>query len=273
LNLSKIRALCLPIAPIAEQRQIVEAIEEQFSRLDAAEASLSRAGANLRRFRAALINKALAQDWPLVELDEVIKSLKNGVFVSRPSKSPPGVPIFRISAVRPMRLDLTDVRYAPALQADVDDYFVRPGDLLFTRYSGNPTFVGACAVVPEGVAPTLHPDKLIRVVVDEERAIPEFVAMSLNHGNARKNIEGRLKTTAGQVGIAGSQLRSVPFALPPLDVQQNVLADMSHKLSICDSQMKMIDREQEGSRRLRRALLDAASSGKLAARAENGSTS
>jgi len=41
-----------PLAPLPEQQRIVAAIEEQFTRLDAAVAALKRVQANLKRYRA-----------------------------------------------------------------------------------------------------------------------------------------------------------------------------------------------------------------------------
>jgi type I restriction enzyme S subunit len=58
MNLGAIKSIPLPIAPLVEQRRIVAAIEEQFTRLDAAVASLQRARANLRRYRAAVLATA-----------------------------------------------------------------------------------------------------------------------------------------------------------------------------------------------------------------------
>jgi len=48
----------IPVPPIAEQQRIVAAIEEQFTRLDAAVAGLKRTQANLRRYRAAVLAAA-----------------------------------------------------------------------------------------------------------------------------------------------------------------------------------------------------------------------
>lgn len=62
--------------------------------------------------------------------------------MSRPAAEPPGTPIFRISAVRPLALDVNDVRFADIEPAKANGYFVED-DLLFTRYSGNPDYVGA----------------------------------------------------------------------------------------------------------------------------------
>ena len=48
-----------PLPPLAEQRRIVAAIEEQFTRLDAGVAALKRAQAALKRYRAAVLKAAV----------------------------------------------------------------------------------------------------------------------------------------------------------------------------------------------------------------------
>jgi type I restriction enzyme, S subunit len=53
------RLLPVPIAPLNEQRRIVANIEELFSDLDAAVAALTRAKANLKRYRAAVLKAAV----------------------------------------------------------------------------------------------------------------------------------------------------------------------------------------------------------------------
>src|SRR5207247_6763923 len=58
LSLSIVRDTLLPLAPLPEQHRIVAEIEKQFSRLDAAVAALKRAQANLRRYRAAVLQAA-----------------------------------------------------------------------------------------------------------------------------------------------------------------------------------------------------------------------
>jgi type I restriction enzyme S subunit len=67
LNLAEIRGIWLPLAPLPEQHRIVEKIEELFSDLDAGVASLERAKANLKRYRASVLKSAvegrLTEDW------------------------------------------------------------------------------------------------------------------------------------------------------------------------------------------------------------------
>lgn len=178
---------------------------------------------------------ALPPGWTWATLGGLAESVRNGVFVSRPATSPPGMRILRISSVRPNALDHEDVRYASPEPARAEEYVVEQGDLLFTRYSGNPAYVGVCAVVGPMPAPTLHPDKLIRVVVDKRLVNPRFVQYAVNGGFSRRQVERRLKTTAGQVGVAGSQLRTVPIPVAPRREQERILAAIDEYLPRLDA--------------------------------------
>lgn len=60
----------IPIAPLTEQHRIVAEIEKQFTRLDAAVASLRRVQANLKRYRAAVFKAAC--EGRLVETDAAL---------------------------------------------------------------------------------------------------------------------------------------------------------------------------------------------------------
>ncbi len=57
----------IPVPPLAEQRRIVEKLEELFSQLDAGVAALERVRANLKRYRASVLKAAvegrLTEEW------------------------------------------------------------------------------------------------------------------------------------------------------------------------------------------------------------------
>ncbi len=67
ISLTTIYETPLYVAPLAEQRRIVAAIEQQFTRLDAGVAALKRAQIALKRYRAAVLKAAvegsLTADW------------------------------------------------------------------------------------------------------------------------------------------------------------------------------------------------------------------
>lgn len=67
VNASKLAAFTIPIVPLSAQQRVVAEIEKQFSHLDEALASLKRAQANLKRYKAAVLKAAvegkLTEQW------------------------------------------------------------------------------------------------------------------------------------------------------------------------------------------------------------------
>jgi type I restriction enzyme, S subunit len=59
INQRQLRSFVVPLPPLVEQERIVAAIEEQFSRLDAAVAALERVQQHLMRMRAAVLQAAV----------------------------------------------------------------------------------------------------------------------------------------------------------------------------------------------------------------------
>jgi type I restriction enzyme S subunit len=205
----------------------------------------------------------LPDGWVEACLDELAESVRNGVFVSRPADAPPGEPILRISAVRPMRLDLSDIRYARQLPDNSETARLAAGDLLFTRYSGTRDFVGACAVVGEEGVGLLHPDKLIRVVPNGAIASPRYLAAFSSSPLGRQWLEGAMKTTAGQTGLAGSDLRRLPVAVAPRAEQERIVAAIEEAFSKLDAGEAGLRTVRQRLKRMRDAILTAAVTGRL----------
>lgn len=299
LGRSDLESTLLTVPPLAEQERIITTIDEAFSKLDAGEAGLRTVRQLLKRMRDAILTAAVTgrlvpQDptdtpaaklladlgvealevkgaavlppgWVWGRLGDLSLTVRNGVFVSRPAEAPPGVPILRIGAVRPLTLDWSDVRYAPV---DINDPTIArgllaEGDLLFTRYNGNPAFVGACALAGRVPGPVLHPDKLIRVAIDRRAAEPAFVAIAASTGWSRAFISAATKTTAGQAGISGGELKQVPVPLAPLSEQVRIVAEVERQLSFVDACDRAVDVGLSRSTGLRRSVLKAAFEGRL----------
>lgn len=335
VEFAALRAFELPIAPLPEQERIVEAIEEQLSRLDAAVVSLERVQKKLKAYRASVLKAAvegrlvpteaevarkegrdyepasvllrriladrrrrwedtelarltmagkppkdnawkaryvepaapdtsrlpeLPEGWCWASLEQLSGLIRNGQPMA--PREPSGVRILRISAVRPLRLDLDDVRHLPGRPEDYAEDLIEAGDLLFTRYNGSTELVGVCALVGEVGQPTVHPDKLIKV-----RLIPGnvggFVAAVACTGESRAFIRSRTRTTAGQAGISGGDLRAVPVPLAPLAEQRRIEEVVDATLSHAEVARESAHVELRRISRLRQSILKWAFEGKL----------
>jgi type I restriction enzyme, S subunit len=265
LSVTKLKRIMLPVPALVEQRRIVDLLEDTLSRLDAAEVYLDAAlrRAEMLRWRsvAEAVSRAGGHE---VRLGD-IASVRNGIFVSRPGSEPNGVPILRIGAVRSLTLDLSELRYSERTEEDLReaDGLAQPGDLLFTRYNGNPRFVGACVAVPEDAPVLTYPDKLIRVRVTDDAATSEFVALACSVGAARTEIQASVRTTAGQAGIAGRDLKNVTLKVPDLEAQRTAIVVAGEARIATDRLSRELDLARRRAVALRRSLLSAAFSGRL----------
>jgi type I restriction enzyme S subunit len=201
----------------------------------------------------------LPEGWVWTMVDQLLMSLRNGVS-KKPEDSAPGIPILRISAVRALELDTNDSRfYRPQATERIDDYKLEVGDVLFVRYNGTKELVGVCALVNAVSGALLYPDKLIRGrVVREHQVLPSYFAIAANVGKSRQHIDELIKTTAGQQGIAGGEIKQMPLPLPPHTEQQRIVAEVDHCLSIQRELETQVDDNLTRIQRMRQSLLERA---------------
>jgi type I restriction enzyme S subunit len=163
-----------------------------------------------------------------------------------------------------MSVSFVDLRYLPEVDiAKVLTYQLQEGDLLFTRYNGNLNLVGACGLVRRIGRTVLYPDKLIRARVTAGSILPGYLEIFFATEIARRFIERRAKTTAGQYGIAGGELKQAPVSLPPLLEQHRIVAEVERRLSVVAALEASVSAALARARRLRQAVLKQAFEGRL----------
>lgn len=190
---------------------------------------------------------SLPAGWRRTTLGETATLIRNGLFASRPTDDESGTRILRISAVRHGRIDWTDSKFVQGLTVDqIGKYALREGDLLFTRYNGSRALVGISGLVSQVAEPVIYPDKLIRVGLPAD-IDPRFINLQMESPSARAHIEGRIKTTAGQSGISGADLRSTPLLLPSFEEQRRIV-------DLVEDHLSRLDAAQEGLGRASRHL-------------------
>lgn len=152
VSLGRFRRLVLPLAPPAEQRLIVDAIEEQFSRLDDAEASLRRSSQKLPQYHRASLQSMLGSfDGTTGEpIAELLSVNIGGVWGSVPGSDEVDVSVFRVTEFKEHgRLDPTTAAVRSVTKRQFESRQLESGDLLLEKSGGGPTKpVGRVARVP-----------------------------------------------------------------------------------------------------------------------------
>lgn len=200
----------------------------------------------------------LPNGWGVVKFENICDLVRNGISTKPEGES--GTKIFRISAVRAFQLNLDDYRFINS--DDVGDFVLNNGDLLFTRYNGTRNFVGVCAEFKSNEI-YVYPDKLIRAVVNSTEINNTFLMYGFNTSISREFIESRIRTTAGQSGISGSDIKAIPVIICSLAEQTQIVAILESKLTACDQLAAELAKQLKQAELLKQAVLKAAFSGSL----------
>ncbi|WP_434928645.1 restriction endonuclease subunit S [Shewanella sp. HL-SH2] len=235
ISAKSLEEFIVPIAPLNEQIRIADKLDSILAKVDQAQARLEKIPHILKRFRQSVLAAAtsgkLTREWrEQKKLDisfrdyifnDLLVELRNGL--SAKPNDDTGTPILRISSVRSMAVNQDDIRYLEITESDFNKYKLEVGDLLFTRYNGSLDFVGVCGLIDRLSHTNLvYPDKLIRARVNN-LAIPEYIEILFSSPQMRAQVTGCVKTTSGQKGISGKDLKEQELRLPSIDEQKAIV--------------------------------------------------
>ena len=85
--------------------------------------------------------------------------------------------------------------------------------------------------------------------------LPDLVIITASIGRGRDFIESKIRTTAGQSGVSGSDIKAIPLALPSLDEQRQIVSETGRQLSFVRRVEHEVDAGLKRAHVLRRAVL------------------
>jgi type I restriction enzyme S subunit len=292
----QVRDHVIPVAPVAEQQRIVEALESHHSRLDAGTADLNSAAERARQLMHALATRtgsgsapaeqqgatssvttdvsALARrspltplirapaGWRVATLGELAVRIEYGSSVKAgPRAAADDVAIIRMGNIQNGEIDWNKLKYLPGSHPDTSRLRLHDGDLLFNR-TNSAELVGKCAVYRNPSTPATFASYLIRCRFGSD-VVPEWVALVLNSSLGRAFMMRVASQQVGQANVNGTKLAALPIPLPPVPLQQSLLEEMATWTASAQRLTTDVMQGLTRAQQLRRSLLGAAFSGQL----------
>lgn len=291
-----LRSVPLLLPPLDEQRRIVDVLEDHLSHLDAAEANLKvgkRKVANLealiaesayrgslrhesdpiaeallsptaprhRKVVAQLRNRpewSLPAGWAWASVDEVSTMVIDGDH-NPPRRVAMGIPHITARGVRDGAIVLDRCTYVSAegFAQTSGRYLPAEGDVVVTCVGT----IGRVAVVPSGLLFSADRN-LAAIRVARDRMLPHFLALILTSVSLQRRMQSASSSTA-QPHLYLKDLRSLPIAVPPLEVQNGLVSAARELLSAETRLIQEIETTQFKLAALRRSTLEAAFCGRL----------
>lgn len=265
------------VAPLAEQRRIVAALEEHLSELDAAVAGLERARANTVRLRDSVIaNFTLGREgrdanadsidvpkWEWHEL-RTLGALKGGITKGqkrRDGDESRTVPYLRVANVQRGHLELSEMKTIEATEAEIAELRLKHGDVLFNE-GGDRDKLGRGWVWQGELPECIHQNHVFRFRPDARRVDAKFLSYYGNsHGQRYFLEQGKQTTNLASINL--TKLGALPVPVPPLAVQRAIVAAIDAAVSSAERALADVDTQLLRAVRLRQSILKHAFEGKL----------
>ena len=169
-------------------------------------------------------------------------------------------PYLRAANVTWGGLDLSDVKEMDFNPTEFETYRLIPGDIVLNEASGSPDEVGKPAVWGGQIDGCCFQNTLIRV-----RAFPGIVPYLHYHlqSDARSGNLGRAARGVGIHHLGAEGTASWMIALPPLEEQRRIVAEIERRLSVIRQAESTVEASLRRVGRLRQSILKQAFSGQL----------
>lgn len=279
VNGKKLAQVKLPVAPIEEQQNVIAEIEKQFSRLDDAVTNLKRIKANLKRYKAAVLNAAvegrlvptesepvrhgkgnrsatagdLPKGWVWSTLGELGKVI--GGLTKNPKRSllPRKLPYLRVANVYANELRLSEIEEIGVADGELEKLLVKKGDLLIVEGNGSPDQIGRVALWDGSIEPCVHQNHLIKVRLDE--MLPHWALIWLLSPGGRREIERVTSSTSGLHTLSSGKVSRLPVPVPSLAEQHRIVAEVERRVSFIAQVEAQTDADLQRAARLRQSIL------------------
>lgn len=239
---------------IEEQQCIVARIEELFSQLDDAEATLQKTKAQLALYRQAVLKEAFDTiDGTECCIDNVCKEIKVGIVI-KPTQyyvDKDGIFAFRNANVRRGYIDDCDwVMISKEGHIKNQKSEVHAGDVLISRSGAN---LGMASPVPDKYDGYNAIDVVI-AVPDKGAIIPAYLAYYTNSPMGRSIVK-RNERGAAQGHLNVTAYGRLPIVVPTLSEQQMIIEGIDAKTSVCDSIEQTVDETLQQAKAMRQSIL------------------
>jgi len=264
INGTKLGAVRMPLPPLEEQRRIVDILEDHLSRLDAAGAWADGAERKFRPLVRSILKDLVPLSpppgWRVVTVAEA-----GAVSLGRQRHpdwhtGPEMRPYLRVANVFEDRIDTRDVMEMD-FSGVFDRFRLEVGDVLLNE-GQSPEWLGRPAIYRGDPPDVAFTNSILRFRAGPD-VLPEWALLVFRRHMHLGRFMRESRITTNIAHLSAGRLKTVEFPVPPIDVQRRLVEVASERLGAIDLLRVEIAKTRARSAALRRALLDAAFSGRL----------
>lgn len=131
-------------------------------------------------------------------------------------------PYLAVVNVQRWRLELNKIKMISVPDEDMPKYRLEYGDVLLCE-GNSPDLVGRGAIWRDEVPDCVHQNHVLRVRLDQTKALPEFVLSVINSSYGQAYFRSKAKRTTNLASINSKEVGGFPLPLPTVLEQQDMI--------------------------------------------------
>lgn len=234
IDFEKFKRRPFRLAPLPEQKRIVEKVGVALDRTSRARDELNSVPALVERYRAQLLDMAyagtLTEGWrrknnlpdPVyADVGNFAADIRYGT--SRKSVDQQiGVPVLRIPNVSSGRINLNDLKYSELSEQEFNKLKLAVGDILIVRSNGSAELVGRPAVVDNQSAGMAYAGYLIRIRPNADVIDSAFFTLMLQAPTIRSVFLASARSTNGIYNVNAKTISALRVPIFQMDEQVEI---------------------------------------------------
>jgi type I restriction enzyme, S subunit len=227
-------ASLVPLPHVPEQRRIVDLL----SRAENIVRMQREAEARAKDIIPALFLDMFGdparneRGWPLASLGSLLlDGPKNGLY-KHASLYGEGTPILRIDSFYDGSVDdIADLRRVRISEDEKQAFALQPGDIVINRVN-SPEYLGKSAIVPRVPEPTVFESNMMRLRLNTEMVLPEYMIQLLQLSSMRRALVVNAKHAINQSSINQTDVKGLQPVVPPVALQETFVAQVRALLGL-----------------------------------------
>jgi type I restriction enzyme S subunit len=257
----------VPLPPLAEQRRIVDALDDHLSRLDAAVAYMAAVEQRIARLWDSVLESVTyrpiaSSGWPELPTGDVAQV--QGGIQKQPKRRPVEnrYPFLRVANVPRGRLALDDIHEVDLFGDELERFALRQGDLLVVEGNGSPEQIGRAAMWHGEIENCVHQNHVIRIRPDA-RMDARFLEYVWNAPTTARRLLAVASSTSCLHTLSTAKVKAVRVPVPPRHDQALAIAKVERWRTLVARQSATVAASQQRAAQFRRSLLQQAFSGRM----------
>lgn len=230
VNGTKLKQLNVPIAPLAEQQEIVRQLDIMLVQVEQIKARLDAIPAILKKFRQSVLadavsGKLINQDFSslgFLKLESLILDSGNGLS-KRKGDSGNEVTVLRLADFKDAQRVFGNERSILLTEKELLKYKLLQNDILVVRVNGSVDIAGKFILHKDNEKDEAYCDHFIRLRIDQQKLLPEYLLYIANEGSGRDYLVNSLSTSAGQNTINQASIKGLQLRVPEIKYQDMII--------------------------------------------------